>query len=363
MVVADSRVRIAGVDLGKRTFQVHLTDEFGAPLAKHRLARDELLAFFSTLPQVTVAMEACSGAHYWAAAMQSQGHRALLLSPRAVAKLRTGPKNDANDAALIAMAARLPELRPVPWKSQEQLAVLSMHRVRDFMRRQKVATSNHVLGLLGEFGLLPFGNMAALLRADDVTLGEALQPLPPSAREAIGTSVRSLHDLFREERAVDKAIRVWHSSNPASQRAATVPGVGYLTATAVAACFNGAAFTSGRQFAASLGLVPIQYSTGGVQRLGHIGRGGDAYLRRLLVSAALGAMMRVSRDGSGPACLVDLLKRKPRKVVACAHANRLARTTWAVIASGGEFEARTQWAPIAYVPPLRRRIRVAEGAE
>lgn len=358
--------QIAGLDLAKRVFQVHLADSEGHPLSKHRLSRADLPQFFSALSPVTVAMEACTGAHYWAAQFREMGHVPVLLPPRAVAALRTGPKNDAADAALIALAARLPEIRRVPWKCPEQQVVRTMHRVRELLRTQKIAVSNQILALLAELGEVRFPGMAALLRMDMPTFASRLHGVPSLAQTPLIVAWVSLRFLSEQEILVDKGIRKWHASNADSQRAATVPGIGYLTASALASSFGSGSHLSGRQFAASLGLVPVQHSSGEMTRLGHIGRGGDTYLRRLLVTAALGAIMRSYRDHRGPACLVELLGTKPMKVAACAHANRLARVGWAVIASGARFVEGGRWQTIEFQPAPsssdRRRMR-SEGVE
>jgi transposase len=241
-------------------------------------------------------------------------------------------KNDAADAAAICEAVSRPSMRFVPIKTREQQAVLTMHRTRDLLMRQRTQLINAVRGHLAEFGIVEpqgawhLGRVLAHLEVGD----EVIEP----ARQVIGLLASQLNDLERRIKEVDKQIGLWHKASPTSQRLATIPGIGPVIGSAIAATVPDAGvFRSGREFAAWLGLVPRQRSTGGKQRLGRITRDGDRYIRRLLIMGAQ-AVLQSSKAARANPWIQNLLARCPRLKVAVALANKTARIAWAVMTKG-----------------------------
>ena len=276
-------------------------------------------------------MEACGTAHHWAREVRALGHDVRLMPAHYVKAYVKRGKNDAADAEAICEAVTRPTMRFVGIKSREQQAVLVMHRTRELLVRQRTGTVNALRGLLGEFGISePQGIWhVGRLRAH---LEEGTVPEP--GRVVLGLLVEQLDALEGRIEAVEAEILAWHRANPLSKRLAAVPGIGPLIASAlVATVADASVFRSGREFAAWLGLVPRQRSTGGKQRLGRISRQGDEYLRRLLVIGAQSALQR-SKDLRASAWIQGLLARAPRLKVAVALANKTARIAWAMMARG-----------------------------
>jgi len=337
-------VRFVGLDLAKRLFSVQLQSEDGRNLGTRSLTRDELQPFFASLPPSVVAMEACAGAAYWCELFASQGHTPLPLHARAVARLRMGPKNDKKDAALILLAAHLPGARAVLVKSRDQLAALSLHRMRELVLRQEVACGGQLMGFLFEMGCVRWKTIADLRRATDEELDEEVRSMPSDMQFSIRSSFARLRAAHAENVATWKALQRWHASHPRSLVLGAIPGVGFGAASALAASIpDPPPWTSGRSFSAYLGLVPCQRSSGDIIRLGHIGRGGDQYLRRALFLASRSAAMRCFRMKEGPASLVSLLDRKHFFVAVTAHAARIARTSCQMLIDGTEFEETAAW--------------------
>ncbi|MGH2508299.1 MAG: IS110 family transposase, partial [Ktedonobacteraceae bacterium] len=320
-----------GLDIAKQAFQVHGADARGQVVLQKRLARAEVIQFFANTPACLVGMEACGTAHYWARQLSKCGHTVKLMAPRFVKAYLTKEKNDANDAAAICEAVSRPSMRFVAVKSAEQEALLVLHRVRAGLVEARTSAANQVRGLLGEFGLtLAPGRRAVRARLAEI-LEDAENELPPVAREGLAVIGKHLLELDDRITEVEQAIRRWQGTDEASRRLATVPGIGLLGATALAATVGDArVFKNGRQFAAWLGLVPRQYSSGGHQRLGGISKHGDRYVRWLLISGAH-AVLRHRATGTDP-WLDQLRTRHPENVVAVALANKNARCAWALLA-------------------------------
>jgi transposase len=278
-----SIVSTVGIDLAKNVFSVHGVDAGGVVLIRRTVSRAKLAQLIAQLPPCLIGMEACSGAHEWARRFAAFGHIAKLMAPKFVAPYRKGGKNDGNDAEAICEAVARPTMRFVPIKSIEQQSELTLHRVRQGFVEERTAMLNRIRGLLAEFGhVLP-------LRAAEVRrrVPELLETLPTR----VASCVRDLleHALRLEAKALEyeREIRAHVRTNALAQRAQTRLGIGPITASAlVATVGNAHDFKNGRQFAAWLGLVPRQYSTGGKTRLGHITKRGDPYLRTLLVMGA-----------------------------------------------------------------------------
>jgi transposase len=328
-----------GLDLAKQVFQVHGVDEAGHIVVKRRLRRAQVVPYFASLPPCLIGMEACATAHFWARELQGLGHEVRLMPPQYVKAYVKRGKNDAADAAAICEAVTRPSMRFVPVKSADQQSALLLHRARELLVRQRTQLINAVRGHLAEFGLVaargPW-NVPLLLASL-----EADQRVPEPARQLVQLLAAQLEDLKTRIAEVEARIMAWHKANPVSQRLATIPGIGPLIATAIAATVpDPEAFRSGREFAAWLGLVPRQNSTGGKPRLGRISRLGDKYVRQLLIVGAQTALLR-SKIARANAWIQSLLARRPRLVVAVALANKTARIVWAVMTNGQSYRQAT----------------------
>jgi transposase len=327
------KITTVGLDLAKNVFQVHGVDAEGRSVLRKRLRRSELLRFFAGLEPCVVGMETCSGAHHWARELGALGHTVRLMPAQYVKPYVKTNKNDAADAAGICEAVTRPTMRFVPVKSADQQAVLMLHRARDLLIRQRTMIVNALRGHCAEFGIVAaqgvwnIGKLIERLAAPDERC------IPDVARKVLGALVEQLAALGTRIRELEVELLAWHRSNAASRRLETIPGVGPITASAIVATVgDGYQFRSARQFAAWVGLVPRQNSTGGKPRLGRISKRGDGYLRRLLVhgSRAVVRWRRVSKTAPSP-WLTALLSRRPTNVATVAMANKTARIVWAVL--------------------------------
>jgi transposase len=330
-----------GLDLAKSVFQVHGVDATGQVVIRRSLRRAQMLAFFARLPSCLVGMEACGTSHYWARELIKLGHQVRLMPPAYVKPYVKRGKTDAADAAAICEAVTRPTMRFVPVKSPEQQAALSMHRTRDLLVKQRTQLVNMMRGLLAEFGIdIPKGLERALLMARRIVDGEA-PDVPVEAAKIVATLSQQALDIHVRLREIDRDLLVWQRGNDAARRLMTIPGIGPIGATALAASITDPhQFRSGRQFAAWLGLTPLQKSSGGKERLGRISKMGDKYLRKLLI---VGMTSLVRRARYNPRTvdprLADLLARKSVRVATVAMANKTARIVWAVMARGGTYRA------------------------
>lgn len=328
-----------GLDLAKNVFQVHGIDARGKVLARRQLRRAEVLGFFANLPPCLVGMEACATAHHWAREIGKRGHEVRLIPPAYVKPYVKRGKTDAADAEAIAEAVTRPTMRFVAVKSAEQQGVLMLHKTRDLLTRQRTALINALRGHVGELGIIaPQGaqNVAKLIQA----LRAAGEDVPELARSALHTLIDQLGLLEIGIRKAEAGIVAWHKVNEASRRLATIPGVGPITASAIAATVPDARlFGSGRQFAAWLGLTPQPRSSGGKERLGRISRQGNAYVRRLLVTGMTAVLRYTRADGRRNPWAAKLLECKPARLVTVALANKTARVAWAMLARNESYAA------------------------
>jgi len=330
-----------GLDLAKRVFQVHAVDEAGNVVVRKALRRGQVLPFFARQPRCLVGLEACGTSHHWARELLKLGHQVRLMPPAYVKPYVKRGKTDAGDAEAICEAVVRPTMRFVPVKSAEQQAALALHRTRDLLVKQRTQLVNMVRGLLAEFGIeMARGLHHALLLVTRLASGEAPE-VPPLAQRVVRGLAEQIGSLQGQLARLDKELLAWHRSSELSQRLATIPGVGVITATALAASVSEPErFRSGRQFAASLGLTPLQNCSGGKERMGRISRMGDRYLRRLLVIGMTSLVRQArARPEAVDRRIIAMLERKPVRLVTVAAANRTARVAWAIMTRGGTYQA------------------------
>ncbi|MEE8636107.1 MAG: IS110 family transposase [Acidiferrobacterales bacterium] len=324
-----------GVDLAKSVFQVHGVDGSGKTVIRKRLRRRQVLPFFRKQPSCLIGMEACATAHHWAREIAALGHEVRLMPPRYVKPYVKRNKNDAADAEAICEAVTRPTMRFVAVKSTERQSVLMLHRTRELLVRQRTMLVNAIRAHMAEFGVvarvgLPQVNelLAVIADGDD-------DRIPPLARTCLKGLARQLLSLEREIIGAEKRIHAWHRTNQDSRRLETTPGIGPITASALASSITDPhVFRSGREMAAWIGLVPRQNSTGGKERMGRISKQGDQYLRWLLVAGAMTVIRHAKRRGTTDPWLAEIIAHKPTKVAAVALANKNARIAWALLRHG-----------------------------
>ena len=335
-----SEVSTIGLDLAKNVFQVHGADASGAVLVRKKLRRDQVLKFLAAQPTCTVAMEACASSHYWAREIAKLGHEVRLIAPDYVKPFVRRQKNDAADAEAICEAAQRPTMRFVAVKSEEQQAAAVVFRARDLLVRQRTQTINAMRGHLAEFGIVAakgLFHVAKLVAA----IEDDRSGIPEMARPILRLLVEQLRSLDERVALLDRELARRAKEDADAKRLMTIPGIGPITATALAALAPTAqAFKRGRDFAAWLGLTPLQRSTGGKQKLGETSRMGERTLRRLLIIGASATVRWAMRKGStADPWLARMLNRKPPMLVIVALANKTARIVWALIARGGTYRA------------------------
>lgn len=333
-------VSTIGLDLAKQVFHIHGCDAAGAAMFSKRVSRARLLSVFSAQPRCTVAMEACGGAHHWAREIEQLGHKVRLIPPAYVKPFVKRQKNDAADAEAICEAAQRPSMRFVPVKSEEQQASAVVFRARDLLVRQRTQLINALRGLLTEYGwvapkgLVHVARMMARVEDEDCAL-------PESARGVFMIMIESIRDLDRRITGLDGEITKRAREDETARRLMTIPGIGPITATALLALAPPPeSFRKGRDFAAWLGLTPLQRSTGGKQKLGAISKMGERTLRRLLIIGSSAVVLQASKRGAVPGSwLAQMMARKPRMLVTVALANKTARIVWAVLARNEVYRA------------------------
>ena len=327
------QITTVGVDIAKNVFQVHGIDSEGRVMLRRKVRRDQLLALLGGLEPCLIGMEACATAHHWARELKAQGHQVKLMPPAYVKAYVKRNKNDAADAEAICEAVTRPTMRFVAVKSANAQSILMLHRARHLLVRQRTAQISALRAHLAEYGIVApkgrahVGELVAVLDK-----GEAL--LPELARQTLLLIAGMIEGLSTQIRKIEIELMAWHRTNPACRRLETVPGIGFITATALVATVGDArVFRSGRQFAAWLGLVPKQHSSGGKERMGGISKMGDRYLRHLLVIGATAIVRYTRRKGTPVSIWANrLLERKPARLVTVAVANKMARIAWAVMA-------------------------------
>ena len=336
------KVTTVGLDLAKNVYSVHGVDEHGKVVVKRQLSRAKLLEFFAPLSPSLVGMEACSGAHHWAREIEKLGHRVGIMASRFVRPYRKSEKNDGNDAEAICEAVGRPTMRFVPVKSLEQQAVLVLHRVRQGLTAERTAAINQLRGLLAEFGIvLPKGRHQLRAGIGDV-LENAENTIPGLARLALTDLNERIGELDQRILAYDRQLEMLARESEPARRLQQIPGIGPITATALVASVGDAKiFKNGRQFAAWLGLVPRQHSTGGKVRLGRISKRGDLYLRMLLIHGSRAVLFRTKDKSDRLMRWAEALRaRRGTRKAAVALAARNARIAWVLLAKGESYQPR-----------------------
>jgi transposase len=342
-------ISMIGIDTAKSIFHLHGVDAQGKVQLKRKLRRDELVAFFERQPRCTVVMEACGAAHHWARVLGRLGHEVKLIASEAAKPfVKRGKKNDPADAAAICAAASRPDAKFVAVKSLEQQGVLALHSVRSLLVEQETMLANAMRGLAAEFGLVVPKGMDKL--EELVALVEEDEGIPEQARRAfVGLREHRRATAERIE-GLERRIVAHARHDDTARRLATIPGIGPITASLTAATVGEGigGFKSARHFAAWLGLVPRQHSSGGKTRLGRITKAGNREIRTLLVLGATSMVHRAGRWNSAAGAWVrGLLERRPVRQVTVALANKMARIAWAVMARNEVYRAKGGVAPAA----------------
>jgi transposase len=337
-----SHVITIGLDIAKNVFYAHGADERGGAVFSRKLSRGKLLDFFARQPACLVAMEACSGAHHWARELIGLGHEVRLIPPAYVKPFVKRHKNDAVDAEAICEAVQRPGMRFVAVKTEEQQAAGMVFRTRDLLVRQRTQFVNALRGHLAEYGwVAPRGLAHVAMLADLLDEEEMASSLPDAARAMLRVMTDMLAELDERIANLDKEIAVRARENEVARRLMTIPGIGPIAATAIVALAPPVeTFTKGRDFAAWLGLAPLQHSTGGKQKLGRISKMGERTIRRLLIIGGSSVVRQATvRGAPAGSWLERMLARKPRMLVSVALANKMARTAWALMTTNEDYRA------------------------
>ena len=333
-------VSTIGLDLAKNVFQVHGADASGAVVFRKKLRRHQVLTFFAGQPSCTVAMEACASAHHWAREIGRLGHAVRLIPPAYVKPFVKRQKNDAADAEAICEAAQRPTMRFVAPKSEQAQASAVVFRARDLLVRQRTQIINALRGHLAEFGIIVAKGLAHVLHLVRAVEDEA-HPIPELARPILKMLIETLHRLDEQIARLDREVAERAKTDATVRRLMTVPGIGPVTAVALTALAPPAdTFKRGRDFAAWVGLTPLQHSTGGKQKLGATSKMGERTLRRLLIIGANSVLLWVARNGApAGSWIARMVARKPPMLVRVALANKMARIIWALMARGEVYRA------------------------
>ena len=328
-----------GLDLAKSVFEVHGVNAQEQVVFRRSLRRNQVLKWFARLSPCLIGMEACGTAHHWARELTRLGHDVRLIPPAYVKAYLRRNKTDAADAAAICEAVGRPSMRFVPVRSVQQQATTVIHKAREMLVKQRTMITNSLRGLMAEFGVVvPEGaryvNELTARIADPED-----EAVPSGARSALSGMIEVLKTLNEQIAALEARIKALVRENEGMRRLQTIPGIGPILASALTAIVTDPNhFGSGRDFAASLGLVPRQDGTGGKVRLGRISKRGNGYLRRLLVNGATAVLS--GKNGAADPWRAKLLESKPRKLAAVAVANKMARIVWAVMIRGEAFRPR-----------------------
>ena len=335
------QIHSVGIDLGKTTFHLVALDDNGTVLIRRKFTQRQLITFTANLQTSLIGMEACGGAHFLGRALRAQGHDVKLIPAQFVKPFVKSNKNDFLDAEAIAEAVDRQNMRFVPIKTDDQLDLQALHRVRDRLIARRTSVINQLRAFLLERGLVFAKSPAKLRERMPEILENAEEDITPRMRNLLALLWNEWKDLESQLEEMNDEVERIASSDAACMRLRQIPGIGPLVATAiVAAIGNGAAFHKGREFAAWLGIVPRQYSTGGKARLYGISKRGNNYLRKILIHGARAVVLRSKRERIAMGAWMTALEaRAPRNVLIVATANKLARIAWAVLSTGQDYRA------------------------
>jgi transposase len=333
----DHVIRI-GMDTSKHVFQLHGVNAAEEPVLRRKLRRKDMVAFFEKLAPTVIAIEACGASHHWSRLLQSFGHTVKLIAPQLVKPYVKRGKNDAADAEALCEAMSRPTMRFVPTKSTEQQASLMLVSVRDRLIRNRTQLANSIRGHAAEFGLTAATGKAHVVRLLDRI--QADTSLPATALELFTSLASEYAQLAVQIDEIEAKLTAWHQADECSQRLDKIPGVGPVGASMLKMKTPAPElFRSGRQFAAWIGVTSRDHSTAGKVRTGGITRAGDEGLRSVLVLGATAVVQHARRTGKGSPWLLELIQRKPPKVVAVALANKIARIAWKMMLTGEAYNA------------------------
>lgn len=329
-------IKRIGIDLAKQVFQLHGVDRFDKTSERKKLSRTQMHSYFKALPPTLIGMEACGSSHYWGRVLSAYGHTVKLIAPQFVKPYVKSGKNDANDAEAICEAVSRPNMRFVAIKSAEQQVMQAGHRIRSRLVRSRTALSNEIRGLLGEFGVVTPQGIGQLRRALPIIAEDANNGLTEQFKVLLAELAEELQQVDDRIDKHDKRIQAHAREDDRVRRLLEIEGIGPITASAlVAAVGDARQFSSGRDFAAWVGLVPRQHSSGGKQRLGHITKGGDTYLRTLLIHGARAAYNASTKKTDSRSRWVQALAgRSNANIATVGLANKNARIVWAVLSKG-----------------------------
>ncbi len=339
-------VSTIGLDIAKNVFQIHGVDQSGDVVFRKRMRRNKVLDFFRQLTPCLVGIEACGTSHYWGRELTKLGHNVKLMPTKYVKPFVKRGKNDAADAEAICEAVIRPNMRFVPVKSEETQSLLLIHHSRDLLVRQRTMLCNALRSHMSEFGIIVPQGIAKVQLLIQIIEDKTDNRISAIARECLMVLVEQFKELQSRIKELEHVIQNWHKINKESQRLATIPGIGPMTATALISYVSDASvFKSGRDLAAWIGLVPLQNSSGGKTRLGSISKQGNRYLRRLFFTGALAVIRQAQIEGHDKMpkltrWVKKLLEKKPKRVVAVALANKMARIAWVLLVKGEHFQNR-----------------------
>jgi transposase len=342
------QIAVIGLDLARNVFQVHAVGGLGQAVLKRKLRRSEVLPFFAELEPALVGIKACHTAHYWGRELAALGHDVRLMPPQFVKPYVKSQKNDAADAEAIAEAVQRPTMRFAPIKSADQQAVLMLHRTRDLLIRQRSSLISAIRAHFAEFGIVVGQGIRNVERLLGLLESAGDQRLPALAAEMLGILAAQLRDVAERVKEVEVKLLAWHRADETSRHLRSVPGLGPITASAIVATVGDASqFKSGRQFAARLGLVPQQRSSGGKERLGGHQQTRRGYIRRWLVRGARAIVGWRKRSATHRTPWTErLLARRPTNVATVAYANKFARIAWAIMMHGSRYNPALAFAAI-----------------
>lgn len=334
-----------GLDLAKKVFELHGVDAAEAVVFRRTLRRNRVLPFFARLPPCVVGMEACATAHYWGRELRRLGHDVRLIPPHYAKAYVRRHSNDPADAAAICEAAGRPSMRFVEIKTEVEQAAASLHKVREMLVKQRTMWSNHLRGMMAEYGIVVAEGPQHVSELLDVLNDHTDDRLPDLARQALHPAAAMLGELERQIAALETKIVAWGRNSQTCRHLITAPGYGPILSTAMTAIVvNPRVFASGRDFAASLGITPRLEGTGGKVHPGPISKRGNGYLRRLLVNGAMSLLN--SKQAKHDPWIARLVASKPRKLAAVALANKMARIGWALMVRQEDYRAK----PAAVAP-------------